>query len=667
MKSFLYSLLIFALCACATTNKTATKTSGPTTDLTGLNSYNENIQRIANAKQTLAKILAVQGARTIENTLVPYNQLLLDLDAAYSNSGLFGNVHPSEEVRNKALEQEQEIDKFSTELSLNVELFSALKAVDIKGADSETKFFVEKTLRNFRRSGVDKDAAPRLKIGKLQEELSKIGQDFDKNIREDVRYVEVPPADLAGLPQDFIDSHKPQANGLVKISTNYPDLFPVLDYADNQDLKRKLYIANRNRAFPKNKEVLKNLMLKRYELARTLGYKNWAQYATEDKMMKSNIAAKDFINKINELAKKRGKADYTDLLAEKRKVHKDAKEVFAWENSYWSRKVKSSKYQLDPQEARKYFEFKRVKNGIFAVTQQLFGVTYKQVTNVKLWHEDVEAWDIFDGEKQIGRFYLDLFPRDNKYKHAAQFGFRTGITDFQLPQAVLVTNFPNPRENKGPALMEHEEVKTFLHEFGHLLHTIFAGNHKWESLSGIKTEWDFVEVPSQMLEEWIWDAKTVQTFATHFETNQPIPNELVDKMKAAKDFGVGIFVKHQMSYASLSLGLYDQDPKKVNIDQLEVSTQNKYSAFRHIDDTHFAYSFGHLNGYSAIYYTYMWSMVIAKDLFSEFQKNGLFNRETADRYRNRVLAKGGSNYAAELVKDFLGRPFGYDAFKSWVY
>lgn len=639
----------------------------PPKNLSGVNSYSENQQRLDRAKQILAQILNEKTPRTVDNTLVPYNELLLELDGAYGNAGLYGNVHPNEEIRNKALQQEQELDKFATELSLNVDLYNALKGIDASAADTETKFYLEKTLRNFRRAGVDKDQPTRQKIAGLQEELSKIGQEFDKNIREDVRYVEVPPSHLKGLPQDFIDSHKPGENGLVKISTNYPDLFPVMDYAENQELRRKLYIANRTRAYPKNKEVLKKLLQKRYELATTLGYKNWAQYVTEDKMMKSPAAAREFIDKINQLAVKRGKADYTDLLAEKRKVYKGANEVHAWENGFWSQRVKASKYQLDSQEVRKYFEFNRVKKGVFSITEKLFGVTYKPVKNVELWHQDVEAWDIYDGEKHIGRFYLDLFPRDNKYKHAAQFPFRTGIVGSQLPQAVLVCNFPNPRESQGPALMEHDQVETFLHEFGHLLHTIFGGHHRWEGISGIKTEWDFVEVPSQMLEEWVWDTKTLQTFATHHETNEPIPAALVDKMRAAKDFGVGTFVKHQMAYAALSLSLYDRAPNKVDIDYLERWSQNKYSSFRHVNNTHFSYSFGHLNGYSAIYYTYMWSLVIAKDLFSEFQKNGLFHHETASRYRNKILSKGGSNYAGELVKDFLGRPFGYDAFKKWVY
>lgn len=665
MKNFLLFILITTLTTLISCTTQELKTPPPA-EITGKLSYEENKKRIEKAKILLAQILNVKEARTVDNTLLPYNDLLLELDAAYGNAGLFGATHPDKEIREQALKQEQDLDKFSTELSLNVELYNAIKSVNVEKASANTKFFVAKTLKEFKRSGVDKDSVTRQKIAQLQEKLSKVGQTFNKNIREDVRYIYATTKELEGLPADYIKSHPPGKDGEVKISTNYPDIFPVFKYANSEDLRKRAYKAFKNRAYPQNKPVLKELLSLRYEFARTLGYENWAAYITANKMMKSEKAAQKFINRISELAKKRSQEDYNALLAEKRKVYPKAKEIYAWENGYWSNKLKESKYDLDTQEIRKYFEFKKVKSGIFKITQKLFGVRYEPVKDVQLWHEDVEAWDIFDGNKHLGRFYLDLFPRDNKYKHAAHFGFRTGIDGVQLPQATLVTNFPNPRTTDGPALMEHGQVETFLHEFGHLLHGIFGGHHKWQSLSGLKTERDFVEVPSQILEEWIWDTETLQSFATHYETNKPIPASLVEKMKKAKDFGAGLTVRHQMFYASVSLNLYDTDPKNVDIDKLEQTLQNKLSPYKHVPGTHFTYNFGHLNGYSAVYYTYMWSLVIAKDIFSEFEKNGLFDAQTAQRFRDRVLGKGGTNHAEKLVEDFLGRPFSYDAFNKWI-
>ena len=272
---------------------------------------------------------------------------------------------------------------------------------------------------------------------------------------------------------------------------------------------------------------------------------------------------------------------------------------------------------------------------------------------------------MFEDGKLTGRFYLDMHPRENKYNHAAQFGIKNGILNKQIPEGALVCNFPGGDKND-PGLMEHGDVETFFHEFGHLIHHLFAGKQKWIGISGITTEWDFVEAPSQIFEEWAWDVKTLQTFAKHFETGEPIPTELVSQMKNADEFGKGLQVRQQMYYAKLSLSCYDQNPKNVNTSDLVKTLREKYTPYKFVEGTHMQASFGHLDGYSAIYYTYMWSLVIAKDLFTKFDEKNLSNPEIARKYKDNILVPGGSKPANDLVKDFLGRDFNFDGWKNWL-
>ncbi|HVE85840.1 MAG TPA: M3 family metallopeptidase, partial [Myxococcales bacterium] len=390
----------------------------------------------------------------------------------------------------------------------------------------------------------------------------------------------------------------------------------------------------------------------------------WAAYVTEDKMIKSQQAAADFIEKICGIAERRMRNDYQALLERKRQEDPSAAAVNPWDQAYLEDRLKAEKYQFDSQSVRPYFEYSRVKQGVLDLTAQLFGVTYQKVLDAPLWHPDVEAYDVFEGGNCLGRFYLDMHPREGKYKHAAQFTLATGKADHQLPEGVLMCNFPRPGAQ--PALMQHSDVETFFHEFGHLLHHIFGGHTRWAGLSGVRTEWDFVEAPSQMLEEWAWDAGALHTFARHHQTNELIPAEVVKRMKAADEFGKGLWVRQQMFYAALSLAIYSRDPAGLDATAVMKELQEKYTPFRYVDGTYFHLSFGHLDGYSAIYYTYMWSLVIAKDLFTAFKREGLLSAGVAGRYRRAILEPGGSKEAAELVKDFLGREYGFAAYEEWL-
>lgn len=623
-------------------------------------------ERLQKAREAIDRMLAVKGKRTVENTLVPYDEALLYLDAAGAQAGVMQEVHPDENFRATAEKIAQKVSAFSTDLSLNRAVFDALSKMELKGADAVTRHFVEKTLRDFRLAGVDKDDATREKIKALRDEIVLIGQEFGRNIREDKDKVIVNDvSELEGLPQDYIDSHKPGADGKIVLTIDYPDYFPVMAYGKNEDLRKRMYMAYNNRAFPQNMEVLNRLAAKRHELANLLGFKTWADYATADKMIKTAANASDFISKIVEASGTRAESEYQELLKLKQKDASNAKAVNRWESTYYSERLRKANYSFDSQSVRPYFQYEKVKNGVLDVSGKLFGVTFKQRKDVPVWHPSVECWEMFENGKIVGRFYLDMHPREGKYNHAAQFGVRTGVAGKQIPEAVLVCNFPGG-EKGDPGLMEYGDVQTFFHEFGHLLHTLFAGNQKWVGVGGISTEWDFVEAPSQMLEEWTKDVATLQTFARHYKTNEPIPAALVKQMIRANEFGKGLGVRGQMTYARLSLSIYDREPEKVNTDALVKQINEQYSPYPFVEGTHFQTAFGHLDGYSAIYYTYMWSLVLAKDMFSQFDKSNLLAPGAAKRYRKIVLEPGGSKPAEKLVEEFLGRKTNFTAYQNWL-
>ncbi len=607
------------------------------------------------------KAFSIESKRyEAKELLTAINNIDVLLDKQMNLASLYANVHPNEAVRVSAEECEQKFVELISEINLSRPLYNHLIAVDSKGLDTLDKRFIEHLLRDFKRAGVDKDEETRQRIKKLNEEINLIGQNFDKNIREGTRQLILDSVDdLKGLPQDYIDAHQPNEEGKIVLTTAYPDYVPFMQYAENDELRKQFYIIFRQQAYPENQAVLKKLIEKRHELAKTLGYENYSAFVTEDKMIRSPANAQAFIDKVSTVATPRAEQEYQQLLARLQQINAEATNVADWQKIYVEQLVKKEHYQVNAQEVRQYFHYDRVKQGIFDLTQTMFGVNIRP-WNTDVWHESVGAYEMLDGDEVIGRFYLDMHPRTGKYKHAAEFSVVNGISGLQLPVAALVCNFPGGDGSSG--LMEHADVETFLHEFGHLLHNIFAGSdQRWMYFSGIKTEWDFVEAPSQMLEEWVWDAETLATFARN-DKGEVIPPVLIEKMIAARDFGRGMWTKHQLFYAALSLGLYNNDPTALDLNEAMKTIQSQYSPFGYVDDTYFYASFGHLNGYSSIYYTYMWSLVIAADMHSEFVKKGLRNPEVAHHYRKTVLEPGGTKDAAELVQDFLGRPYSFDAF-----
>jgi thimet oligopeptidase len=327
--------------------------------------------------------------------------------------------------------------------------------------------------------------------------------------------------------------------------------------------------------------------------------------------------------------------------------------------------VRRSQYNFDSQAVRPYLPYEQVKQGILDTAAKLFHVTFRQEMNVPAWDPAVETWDTIEDGKVIGRFYLDMHPRAGKFGHAEMVPVLDGIRGKQLPEAILVCNFPIPTATD-PGLMEYQDVVTFFHEFGHLMHHILGGQQEWAGISGISMEADFVEAPSQMLEEWMRSPQVLATFAHHYKTGEPIPADLVQRMNRALTFGRGNWVATQNSYTAISYNLYKGKPQDVDPDQVCHDAETKYTPFTPLPDTHMYASFGHLGGYSSAYYTYLWDKVIAEDFFMQFDHDNLLAGPAPMRYRHVVLEPGGSMSANELVKNFLGRPQNMEAFKKWM-
>jgi len=624
---------------------------------------------LGQARTVLPGILAVQGERSPANTLEPYNDVLIGLSQSGALAGLYAEVHPDEKIRDAARTCEQEVATFAAELQLNRELYQAIASLDVSKVDPETRRFVEHTLRDFRRAGVDRDDATRQRLKQIDEELTKLGQQFSKTLAEDVRSIEIDDRSrLAGLPEDFVAGHPAGADGKIRITTDYPDYNPFMTYAQDDGLRKQLYVQSRSRGGEQNEQLMQELLTLRAEKAKLLGYANWADYITEDKMIKSAKNASNFIDRVWKLADKRAKRDYDELLKQLRSVDKGAKAVGDWQKIWLENQVKKNKYQVSAEEVRQYFPYQQVLDGLLDITATIYDLSYVPVPDAPRWHDEVKVYDVVQGKngQKLGRIYLDMHPRDGKYKHAAQFTLKDGVAGRQLPEGVLVCNFPNPNTTSGPALMEHDDVVTMFHEFGHLMHHVLGGNHHWVRQSGVATEHDFVEAPSQMFEEWAWNYETLSRFAKHHQTGQVIPKELVEKMRRADKFGLGTQTVQQMFYAALSLNFHTADPARLNQLEEMKRLQKKYTPFGYVDGTRFHAGFGHLVGYSAMYYTYMWSLVIAKDLLTPFQKHSLMSTDVTYAYRDKVLAPGGARDAADLVKEFLGREYSFEAFEHYL-
>jgi thimet oligopeptidase len=609
-----------------------------------------------------AGIAQVSGGQLAGTALLEgYDEASAALANTLSVTEVVAKAHPDPAMRAAAEAAERRMRGYATEISLDRGVYDALSAVDRTTVDAATRHWLTILLRGFRRAGVDRDPDTRERVRELRRELVEIGQEFSRHINSDTRSATLPATALDGMPDDWVRSRQPDADGRITVTTDYPDMLPLLSYSRDAAAREQLLRLWRQRGHPANIDVLRRMLERRHELATLLGYPNWAAYATEDMMAGTEQVAADFIERISTLAAARMRRDYETLLARKQVDEPDATAVDPWDARFLEERVRAERYAVDSQELRPYFEYGRVRDGLLALVARLFGVAFRPRTDLPVWHPEVAAYDVVEGGTVIGRILLDMHPRPDKFSHAAMFRLTTGKAGRRVPECVLMCNFPRPGE-----LLEHREVVTFLHEFGHLLHHIFGGHQRWSGVSGVKTERDFVEAPSQLLQEWAMDPAALATFAVHHETGEPLPAALVRKLRDADDFGKGLAVRQQMFYAALSLELHRCHPDRLDPLAVEKETQERHTPFPYLDGTFMHLSFTHLSSYSAAYYTYTWSLVIAKDLFTAFNPDDLLDRAVAQRYRQAVIGAGGSAPAADLVRDFLGRDYTFDAYRAWL-
>ena len=621
--------------------------------------------RLDAGRRAIDTLLAVKGQRTIENTLEPFDDAVQQNNSAGYFAGLMEQVHPETAFRDHATAMLTKASAAQTAIALNHDVYNALAALDLAKADSATRYYVQRQLLEFRLAGVDKDEATRNRLKKLNDQATEEQSMFDRNISDGKKEIEADPSELDGLPQDYIDRHKPGADGKIKITTEYPDALPVFNFAKSNDLRRRMSIAFDTRAYPKNQEVLTSLMKTRHEIATLLGYSNWADYNAADKMIAKGSNTADFIKQVNDASRPLAEREFEMLLAEKHKTEPGAKEIWGYERGYLSELVRRTKFDFDSQSVRPYFPFTQVKQGILDAAADLFHVSFQQEPNVPSWDPSVETWIVVDSGRPIGRFYLDMHPREGKYSHAEMVPVLDGVRGRQLPEAILVCNFPAPTASD-PGLMDYGDVETFFHEFGHLMHHILGGQQQWAGISGISMESDFVEAPSQMLEEWIRSPQVLAKFAKHYKTGEPIPADLVARMNRASAFGRGMWVDRQNSFSAMSYDIYKTKPDNVDLDKVTLNDTLQYTLFKPVPDTHMWASFGHLGGYSSAYYTYLWDKVIAEDFFLQFDHQNLLAGDAPMKYRRVVLEPGGSMSANDLVKNFLGRPSNMTALQRWM-
>ena len=624
--------------------------------------------RIARARQSLDQLLAVRGPRTAANTLRPYDDMLAELNTAAEEASVLAAVHPDDAVRRAGDELERKALGVAAEIQLRSDVFRALTAIRGDGLDADTRYFLTREITQLRRVGVDRSAATRAKLQKLRDELTTVMAEFQRNIREGQRRWMVSAGDLSGLPADFIARHPRDANGTITLTTDNVDARLVLTYATREDVRKQMYIESYSVAYPKNIVVLDRMLAVRGEIARLLGYPNWASYDMASRMAGDVRTVSSFIDRVVLAASGKASREAAELLALKQRDVPGATTLQVWDRAYYAELVRRASYDFDSQSLRPYLAFDRVLDGVFDVAGRIFGLAFRRVTNVPVWHPSVRVFEVLDGARVVGRVYLDLHPRANKSATSASVTtVRQGVEGRHLPEAVLVASLPGGQPGD-PGLMTHDEVRTLFHEFGHVVHRLIGGHRKWAGLSSVAMERDFVEAPSQMLEEWISDPTTLASFAKHYQTGEPIPPRLVLQMRRANEFGQGLEVKGQMVFARASLAYHDRDPAKVDTTALWREIHNRYLPYPHVDGTYRQAVFVHLAnpGYASAYYTYMWALVIAKDLFSAFDGKYLLEPGLARRYLDTVLAAGSSRPAADLVRQFLGRPFNFTAWQNWL-
>ena len=621
-------------------------------------------ERLGAADAAIAALLAVQGPRTPQNSLRLYDAALEQLNLAGAQAGVLNSVASDKAVRDQAQDEAQRISQAGTKLGLNRAVYEALSAIDLAGSSEATQHFVQRTLLGYRLAGVDKDQATRDHLQSLHEKATHLSLDFSRNIQEGGKTIAATAAELDGLPTDYLARHQPNSEGQITLSTDQPDMQPVMTFATSAALRERMFLAYNTRAYPANRQILLDLLATRQEIATVLGFRSWADLATADQMMGSAANVRTFLAKLDDASLEGARREHELILEFARQRQPELTAIDITSRAYWYEQFRRSAFDFDSQSVRPYFPYAQVEAGVLQTAARLFKIEFRRST-APGWHTDVSVFDVIEDGQAVGRFYLDMHPREGKDKWFSAAPIVTGVRGRALPEAALICNFPKG-DDKDPGLLQYNDVVTYFHEFGHLMHAILGGRTEWAGISGFATEGDFIEVPSQMLEEFFRDEKLLQAFAKHYQTGEVLSSETIKKMKLAGAFGRADWVRSQLYYTTLSLDLHDQDPAALDLDSTTKRLYESLQPWTWFEGNRMYASFGHLTGYSSNYYTYAFDKVIALDFFAQFDPADLLGCDAGSRYRKTVIEQGGSKPGRQMVRDFLGRDEEFSAFSEWL-
>jgi thimet oligopeptidase len=623
---------------------------------------------LTTAQQLLDRFLAMKGPRTVENTLRAYDEISLEINRADNPAFVFANMHPDlalQKAADAVLVRAKDLDQSRHE---NPAVYAALAAIDASHADAETQFYLQRVLTEFRLGGVDKDAATREKLRDLRAKLAETAGTYRQNQRTWSHTMAVSVEELDGLPQDYIARHQPDATGRITLRADLADLIPLLTNARSGEVRKRAYLELTTIAYPANDEVLKQMVTLRSQIAHLLGFDSFAAYMAASRMAGTADAVVSFLQRTLRDTKPKVDRDYAELLKQKTQDVPGATTIEAWDYQYYRERVRKVSYNFDSQAVRPYFAYDRVRDGLIAIAGQMFDLTFRERQDIPVWAPLIQVYDVFEGEKLIGRIYFDTHPRSNKQGNGGMTAqAERGVEGRQLPEAVVQISVPGGQPGD-PGLLTFSEVRdAFFHEFAHALDDVFAGHHQYVDLS-YRAEDDSSEVVARMFEAWPSDPHVLATFARHYQTNEPMPADLVDRLRRANEFGKGMIVAGELGFSHYDQALHQADPATLDVAAVYRDVLTADAPWQYGPGVHREASFPQLANsvYAGAYYTYSWSQAIGRDLLTQFDQNNLLARGPALRFRDTVLKAGGSAPAAVVFSRFLGRPFDQRAWTAWI-
>jgi thimet oligopeptidase len=624
---------------------------------------------IAKANTALDQIGAQDPAKvTFKSTVVALDDLTYQAGIAANKATIIKETNTDPAMRAAAEEAVKAFQEWAVGIDYREDVHKAIKAFadthpKLSGEDEK---LLNETLRDYRRAGLELPPDQRKEVELLRKELSKLGTDFDTNIVNATGPVIFTKADLDGLPESFFASPGVKTgDDAYTVMANVTWQFNTLEENAKREATRKqLYLIRETLAKDTNVPVLNQMLALRNKIALRMGYKSWDDYQTEIKMAKTSVNAKKYINDLIAGIQPKFEGEVSELQKMKAAETNDpTAKINAWDGRYYNNQLNKQKYAVDKEALRAFFPLQKVLEGMFDIYQNIFGLKFEKITAPYKWIDDLQLYLVSDSAsgEPLGMFYLDMFPREGKFNHFAQFDIISGklLPDgkYQRPTVALLCNFPPPAADK-PSLMTHTDVETLFHEFGHALHSIVT-RAKYGRFAGTHVPGDFVEAPSQMLQNWVWDKKVLDTFAADYrDPSKKIPAEIIKKMNDAKLATAGMFYRRQFSFAALDLALHDQHPENDPYDCVAISNPILEKVFLPIDpSTTFVSYFGHLNGYDAGYYGYAWADAIAADMATVFEKakDGYLDKQPGLRLRREIYEPGDSRDVNVSIEKFLGR------------